>query len=151
PQSCSIPTRLPYRLTCPHLRRRRGHSRSNQSLRPFIATQTSKRPSSPLGASREAAFSPTTHPGNAAPAEDRVEAVENRLGRSIGITGCPADFDGLAGRDRRWGGADVGELDRSRRRRGLELLRIKPRHAPLIGIEVRQRSEGKKVTNAWPA
>ena len=39
--------------------------------------------------------------------------------RSSGITACPADFDGLAGRDRRLGGADVGELDRSRRRRGL--------------------------------
>jgi hypothetical protein len=43
---------------CPHLRRRHGRSRSSQSLRPFIATQRSKRPSSPLGASREAALSP---------------------------------------------------------------------------------------------
>src|SRR5262249_1207300 len=43
-QSCSIPTPLPYRLICPHLRRRPGHSRSRQSLRPFIATQKSKRP-----------------------------------------------------------------------------------------------------------
>jgi ABC transporter substrate binding protein len=38
PQSCSILTSLPYRLTCPHLRRRPGHSRSSQSLRPFVAT-----------------------------------------------------------------------------------------------------------------
>ena len=35
--SCSIPTPLPFRLMCPHLRRRPGHSRSRQSLRPFIA------------------------------------------------------------------------------------------------------------------
>jgi putative tryptophan/tyrosine transport system substrate-binding protein len=41
----------------PHLRRRPSHSRSCQSLRPFIATWRSKRPSSPLGASREAALS----------------------------------------------------------------------------------------------
>jgi putative ABC transport system substrate-binding protein len=34
-----------------------GHSRSCQSLRPFTATQRSKRPSSPLGASREMALS----------------------------------------------------------------------------------------------
>jgi putative ABC transport system substrate-binding protein len=33
-----------------------GHSRSRQSLRPFMTTQKSKRPSSPLAASREAAF-----------------------------------------------------------------------------------------------
>ena len=38
PQSCSIPTRPPHRLICPHLRRRPGLSRSRQSLRPFIAT-----------------------------------------------------------------------------------------------------------------
>ena len=38
PQSCSIPIPPPYRLSCPHLRRRPGHSRSCQSLRPFIAT-----------------------------------------------------------------------------------------------------------------
>ena len=37
-QSCSIPTLAPYRLLCLHLRRRPGHSRSCQSLRPFIAT-----------------------------------------------------------------------------------------------------------------
>jgi putative ABC transport system substrate-binding protein len=47
----------PHRLICPHLRRQPGHSRSSQSLRPFIATQRSKRPSTPLGASREAALS----------------------------------------------------------------------------------------------
>ena len=29
PQSCSIPTPLPYRLLCPHLRRPPGHSRSS--------------------------------------------------------------------------------------------------------------------------
>ena len=58
PQSCSIPTRAPAAShICPHLRRRPGHSRSRQSLRPFIATQKSKRPSPPLGASREAALS----------------------------------------------------------------------------------------------
>jgi putative tryptophan/tyrosine transport system substrate-binding protein len=39
------------------LRRPRGPSRSRQSLRPFIATERSKRPSRPLGASREAALS----------------------------------------------------------------------------------------------
>ena len=50
-QSYSIPTFPPYRFICPHLRRRPSHSRSCQSLRPFIATQRSKRPSSPLGAS----------------------------------------------------------------------------------------------------
>jgi putative ABC transport system substrate-binding protein len=57
---CAImfnPTRPPHRLICPQLRRRPGHSRSSRSLRPFTATQRSKRPSSPLGASREAAFS----------------------------------------------------------------------------------------------
>jgi putative ABC transport system substrate-binding protein len=48
----------PHRLLCPHLRRRPGHSRSCQSLRPFTATQKSKRPSSPLGASQEAVLSP---------------------------------------------------------------------------------------------
>jgi hypothetical protein len=47
----------PHRFLCPHLRRRSGHSRSCQSLRPFMATQRSKRPSSPLGVSREAASS----------------------------------------------------------------------------------------------
>jgi putative ABC transport system substrate-binding protein len=35
---CSIPTPLPYRLLCPHLRRRRGHSRSSESLHPFMMT-----------------------------------------------------------------------------------------------------------------
>jgi putative tryptophan/tyrosine transport system substrate-binding protein len=43
PPSCSILTRLPYRLLCPSLRRRPDHSRSIQSLRLFIATQKSKR------------------------------------------------------------------------------------------------------------
>jgi putative tryptophan/tyrosine transport system substrate-binding protein len=38
PPSCSILTTLPSRLLCPPLRRRPGHSRSRQSLRPFIAT-----------------------------------------------------------------------------------------------------------------
>ena len=38
PPSCSIPTRSPHRLLCPHLRRRPGHSRSSQSSRPFTAT-----------------------------------------------------------------------------------------------------------------
>ena len=57
PQSCSIPTPPLHRLLCPHLRRRPSHSRSRQSLRPFIANEKSKRPSSPLGASREAALS----------------------------------------------------------------------------------------------
>ena len=47
PQSYSIPTRPRYRLICPHLRRRHGYSRSCQSLRPFIATKRSKRPSRP--------------------------------------------------------------------------------------------------------
>ena len=37
--------------------RRPGHSKSRQSLPPFIAKQRSKRPSRPLGASREAALS----------------------------------------------------------------------------------------------
>ena len=32
------PDLAPYRLLCPHLRRRPGHSRSCQPLRPFIAT-----------------------------------------------------------------------------------------------------------------
>jgi putative tryptophan/tyrosine transport system substrate-binding protein len=50
-------TTAPDRLLCPHLRRRPGHSRSHQSLRPFTATQRSKRPLSPLGASQEAASS----------------------------------------------------------------------------------------------
>jgi hypothetical protein len=57
PQSCSILTSPPYRPLCPHLRRPPGYSRSCQSLRPFIATQKSERPLSPLGASREAALS----------------------------------------------------------------------------------------------
>ena len=57
PRSCSIPKPPPYRLLCPHLRRRSGHSRSYQSLRRCTATQRSKRPSSTLGASREAALS----------------------------------------------------------------------------------------------
>ena len=57
PPSCSIPTRPPHLLLCPHLRRRPGRSRSCQSLRPFMMTEKSKRPSSPLGASREAALS----------------------------------------------------------------------------------------------
>jgi hypothetical protein len=53
PHSCSIPTGsrlyLPphHRFICPHLRRRPGHSRSCQCARPFIATERSKRPSSP--------------------------------------------------------------------------------------------------------
>src|SRR6516164_9045751 len=38
PPSCSIPTPLPSRLLCPHLRRRPSHSRSRQSPRPFTAT-----------------------------------------------------------------------------------------------------------------
>ena len=33
-----IPIWPPYRLICPHLRRRRGRSRSSESLRPFVAT-----------------------------------------------------------------------------------------------------------------
>ena len=37
PQSCSIPTLALHRLLCPRLRRRPGHSRSCQSLRPFTA------------------------------------------------------------------------------------------------------------------
>jgi hypothetical protein len=37
-QSCSILIRARYRLLCLHLRRRPGHSRSCQSLRPFIPT-----------------------------------------------------------------------------------------------------------------
>jgi putative ABC transport system substrate-binding protein len=46
-----------HRFSGPHLRRRPGHSRSCQLLRPFTATEKSKRPSRPLGASREAALS----------------------------------------------------------------------------------------------
>jgi ABC transporter substrate binding protein len=49
--------RSPHRAIYPHLRQRPGHSKSCQSLRPFTATQRSKRPSSTLGASREAALS----------------------------------------------------------------------------------------------
>jgi ABC transporter substrate binding protein len=37
-QSCSILIPRPYRLLCPHLRRRPGHSRSCQSWRPFMGT-----------------------------------------------------------------------------------------------------------------
>jgi hypothetical protein len=54
---------------------------------------------------------------------------------AIGMSALPpkADMCGaiswLAGRSRRLDGADVGELDRPRRRRRLELLRNKPRHA----------------------
>jgi putative ABC transport system substrate-binding protein len=44
-------------IMCPHLRRPPGHSGSCQSVRPFMAMQKSKRPSPPLGASREAALS----------------------------------------------------------------------------------------------
>jgi hypothetical protein len=55
-RSCSIPTQPLYRFICPHLRRRRGRSRSSLLWRPFIATQRSKRPSSPMAASREAAL-----------------------------------------------------------------------------------------------
>ena len=40
-----------------HLRRQPSRSRSRQSLRPFVATWRSKRPSTPSGASREAALS----------------------------------------------------------------------------------------------
>jgi hypothetical protein len=40
-----------------------------------------------------------------------------------------ANFLGLAGRNRRLDGTDVVKLDRSRRRRRLELLRNKPCHA----------------------
>jgi hypothetical protein len=57
PQSCSIPTFPAHRLTCTHLRRRPGRSRPCQSVRRFTATRRSKRPSWPLGASREAALS----------------------------------------------------------------------------------------------
>ena len=38
PPSCSIQTPLPYRLICPHSRRRPGHSKWCQSLRPFTVT-----------------------------------------------------------------------------------------------------------------
>jgi len=39
PQSCSILTSTPYHfILCPHLRRRPGHSRSRQSLRPYMTT-----------------------------------------------------------------------------------------------------------------
>ena len=44
PSSCSILNWPPYRPSCAHLRRRPGHSRLCQSLRPFIATKKSKRP-----------------------------------------------------------------------------------------------------------
>jgi hypothetical protein len=44
------------RIGLHHLRRRRGHSRSCRSLRPFMTTWRSKRLSSALGASREAAL-----------------------------------------------------------------------------------------------
>jgi hypothetical protein len=44
---------------------------------------------------------------------------------------CAADFLWLARRNRRLDGADVVKLDRSHRRRRLELLRNKPRHARL--------------------
>jgi hypothetical protein len=47
----------PVSRLCPHLRRRPGHSRSCRSLRTFIATQRSKRASSPWGASRVAGLS----------------------------------------------------------------------------------------------
>jgi putative ABC transport system substrate-binding protein len=47
----------PQGFLCPHLRRRPGLSRSCRSLRPFTAMQRSKRPSSPLGESLEAALS----------------------------------------------------------------------------------------------
>ena len=36
PRSCSILTTPPHRFLCPHLRRRPGHSRSCQSVHPFI-------------------------------------------------------------------------------------------------------------------
>jgi hypothetical protein len=42
---------------------------------------------------------------------------------------CVTNFLWLAGRNRRLDGTDVVKLDRSRRRRRLELLRNKPRHA----------------------
>ena len=51
------PDTPPYRFLCAHLRRRSGHSSSCQSLRPFTATQRSKRPLSPLGTNRETASS----------------------------------------------------------------------------------------------
>jgi hypothetical protein len=50
------PDTAPHRLICPRLRERPGHSSSCQSLRPFITTLKSKRPSMPLGASQEVAF-----------------------------------------------------------------------------------------------
>ena len=45
---------------------------------------------------------------------------------------CVTNFPWLAGRNRRLDSADVVKLDRSRRRRRLELLRNKPRHAWLV-------------------
>src|SRR6516162_5579632 len=51
------PDTAPASVICPHLRRRPSRSRSCRSLHPFVVTEKSKRPSSPLGASREAAFS----------------------------------------------------------------------------------------------
>jgi hypothetical protein len=48
---------------------------------------------------------------------------------SRSVTPCVVDFLWLAGRNQRLDDADVVKLDRSRRRRRLELLRNKPRHA----------------------
>ena len=83
PQSCSIPTLAPHRFICPHLRRRPGRSRSSQSLRPFTATQRSKRPSRPWGASREAALSSRTRSRIARRSYQR--RPETRYQRSIRI------------------------------------------------------------------
>ena len=98
-QSCSIPTPPPHRLLCPHLRRPRGHSRSWQFLRQFVATKKSKRPSTPLGASREAALSDVSMTAHRAPiilaaAPNNVPAIypQSFFVRGGGLLSYGADF-----------------------------------------------------------
>jgi ABC transporter substrate binding protein len=90
PQSYSIPTPPPRRLICPHLRRRPGHSRSCQPLRPSMATWTLKRSSSPLGASREAALSSRrTHSRSCIARRSYRQRPETTSRRSIGDLTLP--------------------------------------------------------------
>ena len=53
--------------------------------------------------------------------------------RDSGASAFVADFTGLARGNRRLDSTDVGELDWSRRHGSLELFRIAPRYASLIG------------------
>ena len=55
--------------------------------------------------------------------------------RDSSASACLADFTGLASGNRRLDSTDVGELDRFRHPRSLELFRITSSHESLIGFE----------------